>query len=139
MDPLSITSAIAGLIVAGAKVFGLLEAISSIKDSPSIIKDARNELQHTNITIKALQRLLEQRERLKTRGELIQVDELRVVLSDVMLQLSELETFLEFLARLEKLRVAIMWGKYCRKLEEHLARLQRHKLSLSLILNILQW
>ncbi|KAK3998183.1 hypothetical protein QBC44DRAFT_779 [Cladorrhinum sp. PSN332] len=138
MDPLSITSAIAGLIIAAAKIFSLIEAVSAIKDSPAAIRDAQNEIRHTEIAIRALKRLLDRRETATARGEMIQIDELRIVLADAMLAFSEFESLLQFLGRLAKSRVVILWAKYLKQIEDHVARLQRQKFSLTLMLNVIQ-
>ncbi|KAK4221712.1 hypothetical protein QBC38DRAFT_461181 [Podospora fimiseda] len=131
MDPLSITSAV---------IFSLLDALSSIKDSPSTIKDAKNELRHTELGMKALQRLFNRLESdtASSRREMIQIEDLRIILADAMLNFSEFETLLELLNRLASYRVAIWWSKYSKQLEEHLAKLQRQKLSFTLMLSILQ-
>jgi len=139
MDPLSITASIVGLLAAAGKIYTLLEAISTIKDSPTTITDAQNEVKHTEIALRSMQRLLEKVEVANARRELIQVDELRITLADAMLVFSEFESMLLLLANLSKFRVAISWQRHAKKIDEYLVRIGRYKMSLTFMLSILQW
>jgi len=139
MDPLSITASIVGLLAAAGKIYTLLEAISTIKDSPTTITDAQNEVRHTEIALRSMQRLLEKVEVANARRELIQVDELRITLADAMLVFSEFESMLLLLANLSKFRVVISWQRHAKKIDEYLVRIGRYKMSLTFMLSILQW
>ena len=139
MDPLSITASIVGLLAAAGKIYTLLEAISTIKDSPTTITDAQNEVRHTEIALRSMQRLLEKVEVANARRELIQVDELRITLADAMLVFSEFESMLLLLANLSKFRVTISWQRHAKKIDEYLVRIGRYKMSLTFMLSILQW
>jgi len=110
MDPLSITSAVVGLLTATAKIYSLLETISSIRNAPSAIKDAQNDLRHTEITLRSMQRLLQRLHAMGPRRELIQVDELRITLADAMMALDAFEVMLQRIASLARVRVAISWS-----------------------------
>ncbi len=139
MDPLSIAASIVGLLTATAKVHGLLEGLSSIRNSPATIKDAQNEIKHTEIALRSMQRLLLRLDSVGPRRELIQVDDLRITLADAMLGFAALETMLQRLAGLARFRVAISWARYSKELGEHLTRIARYHQSLMLMINILQW
>ncbi|KAK3296413.1 uncharacterized protein B0H64DRAFT_398195 [Chaetomium fimeti] len=138
MDPLSITASIVGLLTAAAKINSLLEWLSSVRNSPTTIRDARNEVRHTEVALRSMQRLLRRVEAASPRREMIQVDELRVTLADAMLAFSTFETLLQQLAIRARARGAISWTKYSKQLDEHLARIERYKLSLTLMVSILQ-
>ena len=139
MDPLSITAAVVGLLTAAAKINSLLEGLSAIRNSPATIKDAQNEVRQTEIALRSMERLLQRLDAPNTRRGMIQVDDLRVTLADAMLAFSTFETMLEDLATRARVRAAISWTKYSKQLGEHLARIERYKMSLSLMLSILQW
>jgi len=139
MDPLSVTASVFGLVAAAGKAYALLETISSIQNAPTTIKDVQRETRHTEIALRSLCRFLQRIDPASERLEMIQVDELRVVLADAMLLFSSLESMLELLARLGRLRVAISWTKYSRQLDDHLGKLERYKSSLVFMLSILQW
>ncbi|KAH6627481.1 hypothetical protein F5144DRAFT_603745 [Chaetomium tenue] len=138
MDPLSITAAVVGLLTAAAKVNALLEGLSSVRNSPTTIKDVQNEVRHSEIALRAMQRLLHRLDAASPRREMIQVDDLRVALADAMLAFSEFQKMLERLAIRTRVRVAISWAKYSKQLDEHLQRIERYKSSLLFMLSILQ-
>ncbi|KAK4032307.1 hypothetical protein C8A01DRAFT_20607 [Parachaetomium inaequale] len=138
MDPLSITSAIVGLLTAAGKVYALLEVFSAIRNAPAAIKDAQNEVQHAEIALRSMQRLLHRLDVSNPRRSLIQVDELRITLADAMLAFSAFETMLQRLASLTRVRVAISWVKFSKQMDEHVARIGRHQQSLTLMMSILQ-
>jgi hypothetical protein len=140
MDPLSITAAVVGLLTAAGKINSLLEGLSSIRNSPATIKDAQIEVRHSEIALRSLQRFLQRLDAAATpRRGMIQVDELRVTLADAMLAFSAFQKMLEVLAMRARVRAAISWPKYSKQLDEHLARIERYKLSLTLMLSILHW
>ncbi|KAK1751136.1 heterokaryon incompatibility protein-domain-containing protein [Echria macrotheca] len=138
MDPLSITASVAGLLTAAAKAQGLLEAISSVQNAPTTIREAQRETRHTEIALRSLHRFLQRLDPMSERLEMIQVDELRVVLADAMLLFSSFESMLELLARMGRLRMSISWTRYTKQLDEHLGKLERYKSSLTFMLSILQ-
>ena len=70
-----------------------------------------------------------------SRQRMIQVDDLRVTLADAMLAFSSFEVLLLRMAGTRQR----LWYLYRTRVGEHVARIQRHKLSLTLMLNVLQW
>jgi hypothetical protein len=139
MDPLSVAASVAGLLTAAAKAQALLEAISSVQNAPTTVRDAQRETRHTDIALRSLHRFLGRLDPANERLEMIQVDELRVVLADAMLVFSSFESMLELLACMGRLRMSISWTKYTKQLDEHLGKLERYKSSLTFMLSILQW
>ncbi|KAM0434495.1 hypothetical protein ACHAPT_003591 [Fusarium lateritium] len=140
MDPLSAAVSIAGLITAVGKVYNLLDFISSVKNSPTTIRDAKDEVGHAQLALRSMERYLNRLTSLSPkRTALIQVDDLRVTLADAMMAFSDFETLLLTLANIARVKAAIAWPKYAKDVEEHMAKVQRYKASLTLMLNILQW
>ncbi|UPK90479.1 hypothetical protein LCI18_001414 [Fusarium solani-melongenae] len=139
MEPLSVASSVAGLIITAGKVYSLLDFISSVKNSPTTISDAKNEVKHAQSALCSLQRHLNNLASLNpTRAAMIQVDDLRVTLGDAMMAFSDFETLLLTLDNIARVKAFILWPKYARDIEEHMAKVQRYQTSLTLMLNILQ-
>ncbi|KAK5656722.1 hypothetical protein OQA88_4270 [Cercophora sp. LCS_1] len=134
MDPLTITAAVVGLLTAAGKVVALLDAISSIRNSPDAVNEARKEVQHVEMALHAMQTLISSFDTVGSRHRMIQVDDLRIALADAMLAFSSFEALL---LRMGGTR-PMLWYLYKMRLEEHVGRVQRYKLSLTLMLNILQ-
>lgn len=139
MDPLSITAAVVGLLTAAGKVNSLLEGLLSVRNSPTTIKDAQNEVRHSEIALRSIQRLLQRLDTASPRRGMIQVDDLRVTLADAMLAFSEFQKMLERMVIRTRVRAAISWAKYSKQLDENLKRIERYKSSLIIMLSILQW
>ncbi|KAL6356404.1 hypothetical protein LRP88_10000 [Fusarium phalaenopsidis] len=139
MEPFSAASSVAGLIIAAGRIYSLLDFISSVKNSPTTISDAKNEVKHAQSALCSLNRYLNNLASLNpTRTAMIQVDDLRVTLSDAMMAFSEFETLLLTLDNIARVKAFTVWPKYAKDIEEHMAKVQRYKASLTLMLNILQ-
>jgi len=138
MDPLSIAMAVVGLLAAAGKVGELLEVLSGMRNAPQTVKDILAEVLHTEVALRSIQRLLKRLDYSNQRRGLIQIDELRVTLADAMLVFSSFEVFLTSLP-LGKAWTMASWPKYSKPIKEHMAKIQRYKLSLTLMLTILQW
>ncbi|KAI8671283.1 LIM zinc-binding domain-containing protein [Fusarium keratoplasticum] len=139
MEPFSTASSVAGLIIAAGKIYSLLDFISSVKNSPTTISDAKNEVKHAQSALCSLKRYLNNLASLNpTRTAMIQVDDLRVTLSDAMMAFSDFETLLLTLDNIARVKAFIVWPKYAKDIEERMAKVQRYKTSLTLMLNILQ-
>jgi len=140
MDPLSITASIVGLLGAAAKVHGLLVLISSVRNAPATIADACTEVKHVELALRSLHRYLQRLDSVRPqRAALIQVDELIVTLADAMMAFFEFDHLLEALSRLARMRAAISWSRHAAQIDDCLAKMQRHKASLVMMLNIMQW
>lgn len=139
MEPFSAASSVAGLIIAAGKIYSLLDFISSVKNSPTTISDAKNEVKHAQLALCSLKRYLNNLASLNPkRTAMIQVDDLRVTLSDAMMAFSDFETLLLTLDNIARVKAFIIWPKYGKEIEEHMVKVQRYKTSLALMLNILQ-
>lgn len=140
MDPLSLSAAIAGLLGGAQQVYSLLELIHRSANAPAVISQAQVEVKHFRLALQSLQGYLVRLDQItEQRKELISIDELIIALSDAMLAFSEFESLLSLLARLTRVRVAISWFIHSKQIDEHVAKVQRHKASLTLMCEILQW
>lgn len=140
MDPLSATASIAGLITAVGKIYSLLDFISSARNSPRTIRDAKAEVKNAQSALYSLDRYLNNLASLNPmRTAMIQIDDLRVTLADAMMAFSNFEMLLLTLDNITRAKAAIAWPKYAKDIEEHMAKIQRYKATLTLMLNILQW
>lgn len=138
MDPLSVTMAVVGLLGAAGKIGTLLENLAKMWDAPQTFKDVRAEVLHTEVALKSIQRLLDRLDTANSRRGLVQIDDLRATLAGAMLAFSSFEAFLAGLP------LGSVWTvpyrlRYLNTIDEHLVKIQRFKLSLTLMLTILQW
>lgn len=145
MDPLSVTASIVGILAVEAKTGKLLQVtISSTRDVPHILTPLACEVHEVEAALSPLQILLADLSLTPThRAALVQVDHLIVTLTQAVLTFSDLETavapFLTPRGGNVPLRTRLKWTRaesQCTKIVE---RLQRHKASISVMLNILQW
>lgn len=145
MDPLSVTASIVGILAAAGKVGELLHgAISTAKDAPRVLVSLACEVQEVRAALFSLQTLLADLSSTQShRAALIQIDQLIVTLTDSVLTFSELETAIAPFVTLQgakvpfRARLKWLWAEdSCSKIVD---RLQRHKSTISLMLNILQW
>jgi hypothetical protein len=134
---LSVAASIPGLLTAAGKICGLIEPFSVTWNGPNPLQEAFNDVKNVAFALHSLQRYLQRLDIVSPkRAALIQVDELIVTLTDMVLTFSQFENTLEFLV---KLGGAMSWVRYPKQIEEHMAKIQRHKASLTMMLNIIQW
>jgi hypothetical protein len=139
MDQLQVTSSVTGIIAAATQVSNLL---GQIKDAPASITVVLTEVDHIKIIFLSLQKFLDRATRLSGgRAALIQLEDVMVVLTQTVLVFSELESLVKpvlngkktsYPARL--MRTRIQGGAV-----GLVNQLQRHKISLTLLLQIIQW
>lgn len=140
MDPLSITASITGILTASIKVISIL---SLVHEAPEFIKAIGVEVNHIRIVVAALRKFLDRTRQLPPeRAALIQIDDVVAILTQTVLTFSELEAFVRSAASrnsLLRLRSRISWPWQQAGADRLLNRLQQHKLTLSLMLQIIQW
>lgn len=146
MEPLSITASIVGILTAAGRVASIL---SQVKDAPRWIADLLAEVKHIQLVFKALQRFLEKASRLTPqRAALIQLDDVVVILTQTVLVFSELKTLVRLLAAHEQSNNGVVmlpgwrrvtWAWHQPTALRLVNQLQRHKASLSLMFQIIQW
>jgi len=145
MDPLSTAASIIGILAAAGKVVEIIGPIAiNVKDTPRILTALHTEVTGIQVVLSSLQRLLDNlSDAPPARTSLIRLDQVIITLTDAVLAFSELQSFLQTLGMLEgqslsisaRLRLAIN-GSTTSNL---VSRLQGHKATLSLMLNIMQW
>ena len=145
-DPLSVVASVAGLVsAAGSIARALSPYIAAARDTPKIAAEVSGEVQATTIILSALQGLAGNMASVPARrAALVRVDQLVTVLTNGVLIFSELEASVGSLSlaapsitRLA-LRFRLQWVRKEAELSGLLTRLQGFKLSVSLILTILQ-
>jgi hypothetical protein len=140
-DPISLVTGVAGLIKASCDINKLLtNIIGSMKDSPAQAAVAMTDMNETRTILSQLQKFILRFEKAdKLRMALIQVDQLIDVISDCVATFSEFEAMLENIAgRSMTLVGRAKWAVWDEeKISGLVARLQRHKSSLSLLVIIL--
>ncbi|KAJ4416869.1 hypothetical protein N0V82_006508 [Gnomoniopsis sp. IMI 355080] len=107
--------------------------------APSTISQAQIEVKHFKLALGSLQRYLDRLDQLtEQRKKLICIDDLIATISDAVLSFDGFENFVRDLATLTRVRAAILWFAYSKQIEEHVAKVQRHKASLTVMCQILQ-
>jgi hypothetical protein len=143
MDPLSILASVTGLLLAAGTVSSTLVTIRSIlKDVPQSVNQIASEINDLTGSFSAVQKfLLGLASAPRRRIALIQLDQLVATLTEAVLAFSELEALVApFTAKPTIATVdRVKWSLKESEITPILHRLQRHKSSLSLMLNIVQW
>lgn len=143
MDPLSISASVIGLLTAAEKVSSALQIITTnIKDAPRLARSVLLEVNQLRFALNSLHGFLQgivsaPRRRLA----LIQLDQLIVTLTELVLSFSELEAIVAKLDVGPNLKAwsRVKWAWKEDTISQNLERLQRQKSSLSLMMNIIQW
>jgi len=139
MDPLQVTSSITGIIAAATQVSNLL---GQIKDAPASITAVLTEVDHIKIIFLALQRFLDKATRLLGgRAALIQLEDVVVVLTQTVLVFSDLESLVSPISNGKRTSypARLTWTRIQGRVMGLVNQLQRHKISLTLLLQIVQW
>ena len=140
MDPLSITASVTGILAASVKVLSIL---ALVHEAPELIRAIGVEVNHIRIVVAALRRFLDRTRQLSPRrAELIQIDDVVAILTQTVLTFSELEAFAGAAVSrnsFSRFRSRVVWPWQQAGADRMLNRLQQHKLTLSLVLEIIQW
>ncbi len=152
MDPLSAAASVMGIITATAHVVSFLKPYATaVTDAPSIAAQLHSEVLAIRTILQALQKLIT-----KISGDfggsisgmryasLIQVDELKAVLTDGVMLFSNLESMVNSLpphnitGQGTRMLTSIQWARKKGALVSVFTRLQAFKTSINCILSILQ-
>jgi len=139
MDPLSVTASITGIITAAAQVSTLL---GQIKDAPTLVEAVLTEVDHIKLVFRALQNFLNRASGVtEGRAALIQLEDVVVILTQTVLVFSELETLITPLSNPNKTSFLsrLTWTRVKPGVMRLVSQLERHKTSLVLLLQIIQW
>ncbi|PQE13607.1 putative RAS-2 protein [Rutstroemia sp. NJR-2017a BVV2] len=143
MDPLSVMTSVAGLLGTAAKIGPILFAVSkSLIDAPRLMGQLISQVNEFEILLSAVHKfLLGMSLAPRRRISMISVEQLVVTLTEAVLTFSELEALVTSIARDNGLsittRLLYVWNE--NTVSSIMLRLERHKTSLSLMLNIAQW
>ena len=146
MDPLSVAASIVGILAAAGKISELLHCVvSSAKVAPQVITALAFEVDDVRAAVSSLQGLLMHHliSAPSRRTKLIQLDRLIITLTEMVLTFSELEAAVSPMVVPEgeksPLKTRLRWTRIESDCSKKVEKLQRHKASVSLMLNILQW
>lgn len=143
MDGLSIAASVIGLITAAGQMTTLLYKLGSdIKDAHHIAKKVVSELTDTTTALTQLKKYLDGRAKASAqRRSLISVEHITASITSCLLTFSELDALLKSLHVDTGMGAAdrAAWVLKKEKVKDLLVRLQNHKATLSLMLNIMQW
>lgn len=143
MDPLSVTASVVAILQAASSVISIL---SDFKEASPGINAVITEVKHVRLVVSALQSYVDRSRQLRSgRAALVQVDDVVAVLTQTVLVFSELEaTF--FVSRKSKnsnlfsrLGKQLAWTWQQGGINRLVDQLQEQKLSLNLLLQIMQW
>ena len=142
-DPLSVAASVVGLISAGAQMITTLYNISSaMKDAPQLANAAADELANITMVLQRLHQYISGKAHASIqRLSLITVEHITATLTSCVVTYSELDVVLKSLHVDTGLRAwdRGMWYLKKDRVNEIVQRLQNHKSTLGLMLNILQW
>src|SRR5437764_14133903 len=138
MDPLSIIASVAGIVTAAGNV---ASSLSQVKDAPVSIRTLQTEVDHTKLIFTALRKFLAKTSKLPPqRAALVQLEDVVVILTQTVLVFSELESVVQPLAawRTGDLGFTrrLNWAFKQTAATRLVNQLQRHKLSLTILLQI---
>ena len=151
-DPLSIASAIAGLLTLTAKIASTARALcSAVKDAPASIRQIEEEMSDLNVVFCQVQLFISGSTKVPKKSRLpdISLDHLMATLTGCVLIISALDKKLSDVAGLREAGVhtgtstsgrllveKIKWALWKEaEVNDLIEDLQRHKLSLNLMLN----
>ena len=139
-DPLSIAAGVVGILTAAAQISTLLiDFTKATKNAPSRALHIITEINDISGTLSHLQSFLLGNEYSDTsRTSLLKADHIVTILSGCVMTFSELEKLLDALKTKDmKILDSIKWARREKDITALIQRLQNHKISLSLMFDIL--
>jgi hypothetical protein len=144
MDPINVATSLVGLLGSAGRVVVLLLAVKkSIGEAPRMMNQMVSQVRELEICLSAVQSfLLGINSAPRRRISMIRVEQLVAILTEAVLTFSELEVLVTSIAK-DKGRLPVtsrlttLWKEDV--VTSIMLRLERHKSSLSLMLNIAQW
>ena len=141
-DPLSVAAGVIGIVTAAAQISSLLVKFTAkVKNAPQQASVLLTEVSDTSRLLAQLQPFLLGFETPdQSRTCLLQVESVTTVLTGCVATFSELQEVLDNL-ELEDMLLSdrLKWSRKKSTIGALLTRLQTHKASLSLMLNVLNW
>jgi len=142
-DPLSVAASVVGLITAAAQVSQVLtDVISKARHAPDTCRHVRNEVDDIRGVLAQLQLFITGVSMAsRSRTSLIMVDQVVVTLAACVTTFSELDAFATSLQSTIEMTIfdRLHWVSKEKDIKNMLAKLESHKLSLTLMVTILTW
>jgi hypothetical protein len=137
-ESLSIEASVAGIITATVRTATIL---NNLHDAPDHIADLSAETSHVQLVLRTLQRLIEKLQDLPSqRAAMVQLEDVVVVLTETVLVFSQLEATITSLAARQRSSTQKLTWVWERSTTVRLInQLQRHRASLTLLLQIITW
>ncbi|KAH8770514.1 hypothetical protein BGZ57DRAFT_436722 [Hyaloscypha finlandica] len=143
MDPLKVTTSIAGLLLAAGQVTSAIFTIKSIlSEAPRMVDEILSQIAQIEACLSAIQKLLcKMNSESRQRMALIKVEHLVTSLTQAVLTFSKLEALVNKIITGPRtsLMLRVNWTLNQNKLASIMLQLESHKSSLSLMLSIAQW
>lgn len=138
-DPLSVGASVVGLIAAGGR---LIDIIHRMTHASETLRDIQAELTTLRPVLSGLESFIEQTQSISsTRTILIPVQDVIAIFTQIVLVHTELEAFVQTrsngISLADRTRDALQRGDT--GASRLLSQLQRHKMNLSILLQIIQW
>lgn len=138
-DPLSVGASVVGLIAAGGR---LIDIIHRMTHASETLKEIQAELTTLRPVLSGLESFIEQTQSISsTRTILIPVQDVIAIFTQIVLVHTELEAFVQTrsngISLGDRTRDALQRGDT--GASRLLSQLQRHKMNLSILLQIIQW
>ncbi|KAF2804688.1 uncharacterized protein BDZ99DRAFT_425549, partial [Mytilinidion resinicola] len=142
MDPLSIGSAVVGLVLGGCKIIKLLQTVTNtVVNAPKSATAAIQEVTDIGAALSSLQAyLMGAAATTNSRAALVSLENIVVTLTGCVTSYSELETITEKCCSPSSMGAfdRVKWAFHEGEINGILQRLQRHKTSMIMMLQILQ-
>lgn len=142
MEPLSIAASIMGILSAAASISEVLRAtIERSRNAPKSIRDLQLEVNAIRTALGQIQAfILRKAEVSRSQASLILVEQVVVTLAGCVITFSDLELLAETLRTDEEIGIMdrVRWMSKADSIAEMISKLQNHKLSLLLMLTILE-
>jgi hypothetical protein len=143
MDPLSVAASVAGLLSVGGKLSGsLLSLITKCRDVPHLLQSLFQEITDTSAAICRLQIYVAGSCKVATsRASMILLQHIVTALTGCVTTFSDLQRIMNDLNMDPEMGIfdQLKWVRYEKSIKSVVQRLQNQKLSLTLMLNIIQW
>jgi hypothetical protein len=143
MDPLSVASAVVGILKTAQQVSSVITKLISIhKNGSKEIKDIKITVDTLRSVLLQLQLLLLNHAKIDDkRTSMILVEEIVVTLTACVMAFSDLDSCVEGLESDERLGIldTVRWASKSVELKTYLQNLEAHKTSLALMVNMLSW
>jgi len=140
MEVLGVAASIVGILAAAGKICEILVPIASALGDKHNAKAIWSEVDSTRMILLSLQQLVNNLETVYLdHVDMVQVSNLRATLNEGNSLFSEVESLVSQLGTAEDRRSQMRWARQSGKVVSLISRMQGFKLTISVMLSILQW